>query len=84
MVEIEAVNAFSSLGIILTTRGGVEKYNVSSVAKSNHAMIAVNMLGQNIKHEMICDQTLYKVEIRGPEEEWKLTDMFHGGHFTEF
>jgi len=83
MVEIEAVNAFSSLGIILTTRG-VEKY-VSSVAKSNHAMIAVNMLGQNIKHEMICDQTLYKVEIRGPEEEeWKLTDMFHGGHFTEF
>ena len=27
---------------------------------------------------MMCDHMLYKVEIRGPEEEWKVTDMFQG------
>ena len=77
MIEIEVVIAFSSLGIILNTRGGLEKYKASSVAKSNHTMIAIDVLGQNIKHEMMCDQMLYKVEILGPEE-WKVTDMFQG------
>jgi len=78
MIEMEVVNAFSSLGIILNTKGGLEKYKTSCVAKSDHAMIAVNVLGQNTKHEMMCDQMLYKVEIQGPEEEWKVTDMFQG------
>jgi hypothetical protein len=63
MIETEVVNAFSSLSIILNTKGGLEKFKASSVAKSNHAMIAVNVLGQNTKHEMMCDQMLYKVEI---------------------
>jgi hypothetical protein len=77
VIGIEVVNAFSSLGIILNTKGGLEKYKASSVAKSNHIMIAVTVLCQNTKHEMMCDQ-IYKVEIRGPEEEWKLTDMLQG------
>jgi hypothetical protein len=68
MIEIEVVNAFSSLGIILNTKGRLEKYKVSSMAKSNQAMIAIDVLGQNIKHEMMCDQMLYKVEIREPME----------------
>jgi hypothetical protein len=68
VIEIEVVNAFSSLGIILNTKGGLEKYKVSPVAKSNHAMIAIDVLGQNIKHEMMFDQMLYKVEIREPME----------------
>jgi len=74
IIEIEAVNAFSSLIL----KEGLEKYKTSSMAKSSHAVIAVNWLGQNTKHEMMCDQMLYKVEIRGPEEEWKVTDMFQG------
>jgi len=41
-------------------------------------MIAVNVLGQNTKHEMMQDQMLYKVEILGSEEEWKVTDMLGG------
>jgi hypothetical protein len=53
MIEIEVVKAFSSLGIILNTKGGLEKYKASCVAKSNHAMIAVNVLGQNTKHEIV-------------------------------
>jgi len=77
MIEIKVVNAFSSLGIILNTKGGLEKYKTSSMAKSNHAVIAV-MLGQNTKLETMCDQMLYKVEIQGPEEEWEVTDMFQG------
>ena len=56
----------------------MEKYKTSSVAKSSHAMIAVNVLGQNTKHEMMQDQMLYKVEILGSEEEWKVTDMLGG------
>ncbi|GFG31314.1 hypothetical protein Cfor_12877 [Coptotermes formosanus] len=36
-------------------------------------MIAVNVLDQNTKHEMICDQMLYRVEIWGLEKEWKIT-----------
>jgi hypothetical protein len=38
-------------------------------------MIAVNVPGQNTRHEM-CDHMLHKVEVWGPEEEWKVTDMF--------
>jgi hypothetical protein len=64
MIEIEVVNAFSSLGIILNNRGGLEKYKASSVAESSHTLIAVNVLGQNTKHEMMCDQK-YKVKISG-------------------
>ena len=45
IIEIEVVNAIPSLGIILNTKGGLEKYKTSSVAKSSHAMIAVNWLG---------------------------------------
>lgn len=78
MIKIGVVNAFSSLGIILNTKGRLEKYKASSMAKSNHTMIAVNVLGQNTKHEMMCYQMLYKVEIWGPEEEWKVIDMFEG------
>ena len=47
-------------------------------------MIAVNVLGQNTKHEMTCDQMLYKVEIWGPEEDWKVTDMFKGTFHESF
>lgn len=70
------MNAFSSLGIIFNTKGGLEKYKANFVAKSNHAIIAVNVLGQNTKHEMMCDQMFHKVEIWGPQEEWEVNDMF--------
>jgi hypothetical protein len=50
MIEIEVVNAFSSLDIILNTKGGLEKYKASSVAESSHTVIAVNVLRQNTKH----------------------------------
>jgi hypothetical protein len=76
MIEVEVVNAFSSLGIIRNTKGGLEKYKASSVAESSHTLIAV-MLGQNTKHEMMCDQK-YKVKISAPEVECKLTDTFQG------
>jgi hypothetical protein len=46
------VKAFSSLDIILNTKGGLEKYKGSCVAKSNHAMTA-----GNTKHEMRSDVT---------------------------
>jgi hypothetical protein len=47
------------------------------VAESSHTVIAVNVLGQNTKHEMMYDQK-YKVKISGPEVECKLTDTFQG------
>jgi hypothetical protein len=72
------VNAFSSLGIILDTTGGLEKYKASPVTKGNHTMIAVNVHGQNTKCEMICDKMLYRVELWGLEEEWKVIDGFQG------
>jgi hypothetical protein len=56
MIEIEVVNAFSPLGTILNNRGRLEIYKASSVAESSHTVIAVNVLGQNTKHEMMCDQ----------------------------
>jgi hypothetical protein len=37
MIEIEVVNAFSSLVIMLNTKGGLEKYKASSLAESSHS-----------------------------------------------
>lgn len=48
------------------------------MAEGSHTMIAVNVLDQNTKHEMICDQMLYRVEIWGLEKEWKVIDGFQG------
>jgi hypothetical protein len=82
--NIEAIDTLNYLSIALENTGSWMKQNALLRAKGNYALIVIDKCLARIPsleyiYEMLCEsRIIYRVELWGPYEAWKISAKVHG------